>query len=191
MLCQPHGGEEGNSCNTVASLKINKPSPLLLEYTFTGQSVLLKNSIQTGFGSVRLPTTIKQPYKVITNLGNLITVKEYRGDAIALLILYASIGTCPINFVGDCLIHHPFDLAHGVLRLVDLLSMAGFGGKVNPPNHQCCLCNLKPALIEVGITEDLTIDQFEHTKLIGHHITFGINPVVVDVSSRTIIAAKE
>ena len=49
---------------------------------------------------------------------------------------------------------------------------------------------LKPPVIEVSITEDLTIDQFEHTKLIGHHITLGINSVVPDVSVRTLIAAE-
>ena len=49
---------------------------------------------------------------------------------------------------------------------------------------------LETPSVEVSITEDLTIDQFEHTKLIGHHITFGINSVVVDVSGRTIIAAE-
>jgi hypothetical protein len=69
--------------------------------------------------------------------------------------------------------------------------MTGNRGKVNPLNHKCCLCDLKPAGVEVSISEDLTIDQFEHTKLIGHHITLGINTVPVNISGRTIIAAKE
>jgi len=40
------------------------------------------------------------------------------------------------------------------------------------------------------IGKDLTIHQFEHTKLIGHDITFSINPLLPDVSGRTIIAAQ-
>jgi hypothetical protein len=123
MLCQTHGGEEGNSCNTVASLKINKPSPVLLEYTFTGQSVPLKNSIQTGFGGIGLPTTIKQPHKVITDLSNLIAVKEYKTHTVAKVNF--SVARLPITFGSDGSIHLGFDLTHEVLRLVDLLSMAG------------------------------------------------------------------
>jgi len=121
-LCQAHGGEEGNSCNTVASLKINKPSPLLLEYTFTGQSVPLKNSIQTGFGGMRLKPTVKQPHKVITNLSNHIAVKEYKTHTIAEVNF--SIARLPITFGSDGSVHLAFDFAHEVLRLVDLLSMA-------------------------------------------------------------------
>ena len=115
-LCQTHRGEEGNSCNTVASLKINKPSPLLLEYTFTRQSVPLKNSIQTGFGGGRLEPTIKQPHKVITNLGNLIAVQEYKTHTVNV----SDFGVCrlPITFGSDGSIHLGFDLTHEVLRLV-------------------------------------------------------------------------
>ena len=50
---------------------------------------------------------------------------------------------------------------------------------------------LKPPAIEVMIGKDLTIHQLEHTKLIAHHITLSVNPVTVNVSGRTIIAAQE
>jgi hypothetical protein len=50
---------------------------------------------------------------------------------------------------------------------------------------------LKPLVVEVSIRKDLTIDQFEHTKLIGHHITLSINSVAVEVCCRTLIAAEE
>jgi hypothetical protein len=115
-LCQTHRGEEGNSCNTVASLKINKPSPLLLEYTFTRQSVPLKNSIETGFGGRGLESTIKQPHKVITNLGNLVAVKEYKTHTVVKLNF--SVARLPITFGSDGSIHLGFDFAHGLLRLV-------------------------------------------------------------------------
>ena len=119
MLCQTHGGEEGNSCNTVASLKINKPSPLLLEYTFTRQSVALKNSIETGFGGEGLEPTVKQPHKVITDFCNLVAVKEYKTHTVAKVNF--SVARLPITFGSDGSIHLGFDLTHEVLRLVDLL----------------------------------------------------------------------
>ena len=53
------------------------------------------------------------------------------------------------------------------------------------------LCCLKPTTVEVVISEDLTIHQFEHTKLIGENITLSINTIAVDVCCRTIIAAEE
>ena len=41
------------------------------------------------------------------------------------------------------------------------------------------------------VREYLTIDQFEHTKLIGENITFGINSILFDVCCGTIVAAQE
>jgi hypothetical protein len=130
MLCQAHGGEEGNSCNTVASLKINEPSPLLLEYTFTRQSVPLKNSIQAGLGGVRLKPTIKQPHKVITYLSNFVAVKEYKTHTVVKLNF--SVVTLPVNLVGDGSVHLAFDFAHGLLRLVDLLIVDPRGALATP-----------------------------------------------------------
>ena len=123
-LCQAHGGEERNHREFGSPLRTKEPSPVLLEYTFTRQSVALKNSIQAGLGSVRLKPTVKEANEVVTYLCNLIAVKVYPGNAIALLILYAGVVTLPINFGGDGSVHLAFDFAHGLLRLVDLLSMA-------------------------------------------------------------------
>jgi hypothetical protein len=92
--------------------------------------VLLKNSIEAGLGGVGLIPTIIKAKETITNLSNQIAVKVYTGDAIALLILYASVGTGPINFGSDGSVHLAFNLPHWLLRLVDLLSMAGLVGKV-------------------------------------------------------------
>jgi len=50
---------------------------------------------------------------------------------------------------------------------------------------------LKAPSVEIVIGKDFTIHQFEHTELIGHHITFGIDSIAVDISGRTIIAAEE
>ena len=123
-LCQAHGGEERNHREFGSPLRTKEPSPVLLEYTFARQSMLLKNSIQAGLGGIRLKPTIIQTEETITYLGNQIAVKVYPGNAIALLILYAGVVTLPINFGGDGSVHLAFDFAHGLLRLVDLLSMA-------------------------------------------------------------------
>ena len=124
-LCQAHGGEERNSCNTVASLKINEPSPLLLEYTFTRQSVLLKNSIEAGLGGGGLEPTIKQPHKVITDFCNFVPVKEYKTHTVVKLNF--SVVRLPITFGSDGGVHLAFDFTHEVLRLVDELIVAGRG----------------------------------------------------------------
>ena len=121
-LCQTHGGEERNHREFGSPLRTKEPSPVLLEYTFTRQSVLLKNSIQAGLGGSGLPTAIKEAKEVVTDLSDFVAVKEYKTHTVVKLNF--SIARLPINFVGDCLVHHPFNLTHEVLRLVDLLSMA-------------------------------------------------------------------
>jgi len=112
-LCQTHGGEEGNHREFGSPLRTKEPSPVLLEYTFTRQSVLLKNSIETGFGGVRLKPTIIKAKETITNLSNQIAVKVYTGNAIALFVLYAGVSTCPILAIGDGSVHLAFDFPHG------------------------------------------------------------------------------
>ena len=62
-------------------------------------------------------------------------------------------------------------------------------GQFNDLPRSQVLRYLKPPAVEVMIGKDLTIHQFEHTKLIAHHVTFSINTVAVDVCCRTIITA--
>ena len=69
--------------------------------------------------------------------------------------------------------------------------MAWGHGVRNPLCATYSTGTLKAPAVEVMIAKDLTIDQFEHTKLIGHYITLSINTVAVDVCCRTIIAAEE
>ena len=64
-LCQNHPiykvtliKHGGRSC--LPDELVNEPLKVLLEYTFTLDCVNPKNSIQAGFGGVRLPPTIKQ-----------------------------------------------------------------------------------------------------------------------------------
>jgi hypothetical protein len=58
-----------------AIVEANEPIEVLLKYTFTSDSMLTQNSIQARFGSVRLPTTIKQADVIITNISNVVAVQ--------------------------------------------------------------------------------------------------------------------
>ena len=68
--------------------------------------------------------------------------------------------------------------------------MSRIRGQHNPLCATYSTGTLKASVVEVSVRKDLTIHQFEHTKLIGQHITFGINPIPVEVCCGTIIAAQ-
>jgi len=71
------------------------------------------------------------------------------------------------------------------------MGLIGSQSRYNSTRATATLSMLKLSVVEVSVTEHLTIDQFEHTKLIGENITFGINPIPVEVCCRTIVAAQE
>ena len=98
--------------------------------------MLSENSIQARFGGDSLPTTIKQANPIVTNLGDIVAVKEYETHTIC--IAHHSVVELPITLVGDSIVHQAFDLTHWS-RLVDSVSMAAIGAKVNPPNDHLCL----------------------------------------------------
>ena len=70
-------------------------------------------------------------------------------------------------------------------------SMARSGGQINGVCATSTTGTVEAPAVEIMIGKDLTIDQFEHTELIGENITLGINSVAIDVGGRTIIAAEE
>jgi len=78
----------------------------------------------------------------------------------------------------------------GVSPLVDELIVAGRGVRSRGSCATLSTGTLKPPVVEVSISEDLTINQLKHTKLIGHYITLRVDSVVVDVCLRSIIAAE-
>ena len=90
--------------------------------------MLLENSIQAGLGGCRLISAIIKADETITNLGNFVAVEVYRGDAIALLILYAGVVHCPILAIGDGGVHLAFDFPHGWFPLVDECIVGHQGG---------------------------------------------------------------
>ncbi len=64
---------------------------------------------------------------------------------------------------------------------------ADLGGRVDSSR----IGTLKPTVVEICFTKDLTIHEFKHTKLIGQNITFSINTLTLNVSGGTIVTAKE
>ena len=121
-LCQTHPiykvtliKHGGSSC--LPDELMNEPIPVLLEYTFALNPVLLKNSIQAGLGGIRLPTAIKQSDEIITNLSNLVAVKS--NNCHAIFVSDGSIAAAEVATVGDGSVHQGFDLTH----LVGLLGM--------------------------------------------------------------------
>jgi hypothetical protein len=107
-----HGGSSG-----IPDELVDEPLKVLLEYTLTPNPVNLKNSVQAGLGGIRLPTAIKQSDETITNLGNLVAVKEYICHAI--FVSDGSIAAAEVATVGDGSVHQGFNLTH----LVGLLGM--------------------------------------------------------------------
>lgn len=91
---------------------MNEPIPVLLKYTFSLDSVLLKNSIQAGFGGLRLKSAIKDLHEVITNGSNVVAVqKHFRLIGFRVKGNF-SVTTLPIAGVTNGGVHLAFDLTH-------------------------------------------------------------------------------
>jgi hypothetical protein len=155
--------------------------------------MLPKNSIQTRFGSVGLPTTIKQSDESITHLSNTIAMKKYETHTI--LIGNHSVIEFPILASSDSGIHQTFDLPQSGLRLVDLLSMAWGGGRINPQWTPDQLSQVKaevtffhaspPGSIRFAITNLSNIQTevitFCHRIVEVHMIIMTLNDISVEV----------
>ena len=134
-LAEAHRIPEGDGRQTLYSVHGNEPLKLLLKDTIATLTVSSENSVQARLGGVGLPTAIKQADETITNLSNLVAVKQYLTHAI--FVNHSSVGRLPISASSDGGIHLGFDLTHG-LGLVDLLSMAWQGWTVNPLIDHLC-----------------------------------------------------
>jgi len=89
-----------------------------------------EDSIQARLGGNSLPTCIKQTQPSVTNLGNIVAVKEHKGHAIS--GGNVSVIQSEILLAGDSSVHQAFNLSHGSFA-VDLLSMDQVGGNCKPP----------------------------------------------------------
>ena len=85
----------------------------LIDTISEGITEAIDDSIQARFGGIGLPTTVKDLDKLLTNDGNLVTVKVYVRVATVLIVDYLSVGRLPIDAVSNRLIHLLFDLPHG------------------------------------------------------------------------------
>ena len=95
-----------------AIVQANEPFELVLKYTFTRDSMLGHDSIEARFGSVGLPTTIKQADVIFTHISNMIAVKVYLRLTSFEVKLYTCVGRLPVLIVRDGSVHLAFDLSH-------------------------------------------------------------------------------
>jgi len=93
---------------------VNKPIEVLLKHTFALDSMLRENSIQTRFGGVGLITTIEDLNEVITNDGNLASIKKHRAFVGFRIISDSSVVFLPVLIVRNGGVHFAFDLTHEV-----------------------------------------------------------------------------
>ena len=105
--------DRGSSC--LPDELMNEPIEVALEYTFARDSVLRKNSIQTGLSGSSLPTTIKDLHEVITHDGNLVTVQVYSGFVGFRIESNSSVSRLPVQVVRNGVVHLLFDLTHEVV----------------------------------------------------------------------------
>ena len=105
--------DRGSSC--LPDELMNEPIEVALEYTFALDSVLRKNSIQTGLSGVGLPTTIKDLHEVITHDGNSVAVETNSRLVSFGVESNRGVVFLPVQVVRNGSVHFPFDLTHEVV----------------------------------------------------------------------------
>lgn len=97
------------------------PCKVLLKYTVSEcVAEFVDDSVETGFGGVRLPSTVKDTHKGITNLSDLVTVQIHSGHTI--LSCNGCVCLSPVGVAFDSSVHLGFDLTHVMLSSVDSVS---------------------------------------------------------------------
>ena len=85
------------------------------------------DSVETGFGGVRLPTAVKDTHKLITDLSNLVIVQVH--SRYTVVVVNSGVTHVPIGVVLDGSVHEHFNLTHVLLgsvgERVDLISGVG------------------------------------------------------------------
>ena len=98
----------------------NVPEKILLKDTISEPiAELIDQRIQTRFGGVRLPTTIKHSQRSVINHGNLVTVEIHSGKTV--VGDNFSVSRLPALVSVDCCVHLGFDLTHVVCVLCELI----------------------------------------------------------------------
>ena len=94
---------------------VNVPFEVLLQYTFALDSVLRKNSIQTGLSGLGLITTVEDLNEVITHDGNSVAVKTNRRLVSFGVVSNRGVVRLPVQVVRNGIVHLLFDLTHEVV----------------------------------------------------------------------------
>ena len=91
---------------------MNEPIEVPLKYTFALDSVLRKNSIQTGLGGVGLIPTVKDLHEVITNGGDVVAVQIHLRLVSFRVVSNFGVVFLPVFVVKNGSVHFAFDLTH-------------------------------------------------------------------------------
>ena len=93
------------------------PCEIFLKYAVSECTAkLVDDSVKTGFGGVRLPTTVKDTNKLFTDLSNLVAVKVHSGHTV--VVVNSGVTHVPIGVVLDGSVHEHFNLTHVLLGSV-------------------------------------------------------------------------
>jgi len=118
------------TCDVVVT---NEPLKFALVYTIGhGITEAIDKRIQTRFGGVGLPTSIKYLEEVITNGSNVVAVEKHFGLSTFLTVGNTGVGIVPINVVMNSVAHLLFDLTHVWCRLVDFYTIQEKGALTTP-----------------------------------------------------------
>ena len=122
-LRQPHTRTELGGGIIVTSPKADVPCPVRLIDALAVMTEGRQQGIQTGLGSVGLPTTIEQFHGVIRDLSDEVAMEVHGGNlTLALVVVevdHLGVGILPILARLDGAVHQGFDLTHGRCRLFD------------------------------------------------------------------------
>ena len=94
------------------------PCKLMLKHTVSEcVAELVDDSVETGFGGVRLPSAVKDFHEVITDLCNLVVVQIHSGHTV--VVINSGVAHAPIGVVLNGDVHEFFNLTHVMLSSVD------------------------------------------------------------------------
>jgi len=93
------------------------PCEIFLKYAVRESAAeFVDDSVETGFGGVRLPTAVKDTHELVTDLSNLIAVKVHSGHTV--VVVNSGVTHVPIGVVLDGGVHEHFNLTHVLLGSV-------------------------------------------------------------------------
>ena len=117
----------------------NVPLKILLKDTISECiAEFVDDSIETRFGGVRLPTSIKYTDEVLTHLSNVVAVQIHGGHTVR--CYQRSVTHVPVSVVLDGSVHEHFNLTH-VVKNVNLFDSFNIEGGESRNHLLCHLVN--------------------------------------------------